>query len=196
MKFVQPIRDTALIENIKEDLRLVSERNYILFCMGIYTGLRISDILKIRAGMVRNKTHIKIIDEKTRKKKKRRKERNIFITRNLKADLDNYIRTMGDQEYLFPSRQKKMKNGARRQPIDRMTAYRMLNAVAKRYGLSEIGCHTMRKTWGYHLYRRDPTKLALLMDMFGHSSQWVTLRYLGLTQDAMDEAFDELSDTY
>ncbi|PEB90278.1 site-specific integrase, partial [Bacillus toyonensis] len=45
MNFVQPIRDPEQIQQIKEYLKEKSERNYILFVMGINTGLRISDIL-------------------------------------------------------------------------------------------------------------------------------------------------------
>lgn len=48
MNFVQPIRDPEKIQQIKEYLKEKNERNYILFVMGINTGLRISDILKLK----------------------------------------------------------------------------------------------------------------------------------------------------
>ncbi|KFM99630.1 integrase [Bacillus clarus] len=50
MNFVQLIRDTEQIQQIKEYLRENNECNYILFVMGINTGLRISDILKLKVS--------------------------------------------------------------------------------------------------------------------------------------------------
>ncbi|MFX3631866.1 MAG: tyrosine-type recombinase/integrase [Candidatus Pristimantibacillus sp.] len=199
MNFVQPIRDPSIIEGIKEYLKYNNLRNYIFFCFGIYSGLRVSDLLKLQVFMVRNQTHITLIEEKTKNTRKKKKKKKFIIHPDLLPDLLRYIEDMDDNEYLFPSRQKKKSTGEQGQPFDRTTAYRMLNTVARRFGLTEIGCHTMRKTWGYHLYVSDPINaainLALLMDMFGHSDPTVTLRYLGLTQDVMDQAIRRLSYT-
>jgi integrase len=181
MKAVQPIRDTRVIEGIREYLKITSERDYLFFCLGIYSGLRVSDLLNLRVGMVRG-THVTIKEAKTGKTKK-------FILHPIfKDDLKVYIAAKRDDEFLFPSRQKKRKSGIKSRPIDRSTAYKMLNKVAIRFGLSEIGCHTLRKTWGYHLYRQDRINLAFLMLMFNHSRESVTLLYLGITQEAMDAA--------
>ena len=55
MNFVQPIRDPVLIEQIEKYLKNKNERDYILFLLGIYTGLRISDILSLTVKDLRNK---------------------------------------------------------------------------------------------------------------------------------------------
>ena len=55
MNTVEPIRDVSLVNDIADYLREQSERNYILFLFGIYSGLRISDILKLRVRDVRGK---------------------------------------------------------------------------------------------------------------------------------------------
>lgn len=47
-----------------------SKRDHLLFVFGINCGLRISDILRLNVGDVRNKTHIQIIEKKTGKFKK------------------------------------------------------------------------------------------------------------------------------
>lgn len=189
MKVVQPIRDTEVIEGLKHYFWIRSMRNYLFFCLGIYSGLRVTDLLSLKVKSVRNQTHITIKEGKTKKTKK------FLIHPEVKVILDQYIERMNDEDYLFPSRQRKKRSGIRGRPIDRTTAYKMLNVAAKEFELTEFGCHTLRKTWGYHLYMRDPTKLALLMDMFNHHEQSVTLRYLGLTQDVMDKAISELSYT-
>jgi integrase len=179
MNFVQPIRDPEVIKGIKQYLKQRSLRNYLFFCLGIYSGLRVSDLLTLKVGMVKG-THVSIVEKKTKKPKR------FIIHPSIKEDLNRYITGKDDDEYLFPSRQVKTKSKLKGQPIDRSTAYKMLNDSANQFGLSDIGTHTMRKTYGYHLYMQDSRNLALLMKMFNHSEQTTTLLYIGVTQDMMD----------
>ncbi|MCQ9844315.1 site-specific integrase, partial [Staphylococcus aureus] len=66
----------------------------------------------------------------------------------------------------------------------------------KSIGLSEIGTHSMRKTFGYHYYKQTKD-VALLMAVFNHSSQYITLRYIGINQDVMNESITQImSDLY
>jgi integrase len=181
MNFVQPIRDQEMIEGIKQYLKMRSLRNYLFFCFGIYSGLRVSDLRLLRVGMVRG-THVNLLEQKNKNKKK------FIIHPSIRNDLDRYIAGKRDDDFVFPSRQMKTKSRLKGQPFDRSTAYKMLNDAARHFGLKEIGTHTMRKTWGYQLYKQDPQNLALLMDMFGHSDPTITLRYIGITQDMMDAA--------
>jgi site-specific recombinase XerD len=77
----------------------------------------------------------------------------------------------------------------RRKSIIRQQAYNIINYAAKFVGVEEaIGTHTLRKTFGYHVYQRG-VDLALLQKMFNHSSQSITLDYIGITQDQMDEVY-------
>ncbi|SDJ76804.1 site-specific integrase [Paenibacillus naphthalenovorans] len=186
MNIVQPIRDKRVIEGIKSFLKGRNQRDYVLFCTGIYTGLRISDILWLRVSDVSG-THIVLREGKTNKPKM------IKINIELREALNPYIKGKQPEEFLFPARSRKIKSGLRQQPLHRSTAYKMLNFAARHFNLRDIGCHTMRKTWGYHLYMHNPRNLALLMEMFNHSSETVTLRYIGITQDMADRAVDELS---
>lgn len=127
-------------------------------------------------------THIQMTEKKNKNKKR------FIIHPKIREDLDRYIAGKRDDEYLFASRQIKTKSKLRGQPIDRSTAYRMLNSAARKFGLKDIGTHTMRKTWGYHLYMQNPHNLALLMEMYGHEDPAYTLGYIGITQDMMDAA--------
>ncbi|MBJ8037020.1 MULTISPECIES: site-specific integrase [Bacillus cereus group] len=174
MNFVQPIRDPEQIQQIKEYLKEKNARNYILFVMGINTGLRISDILKLKVGDVQG-SHISMREMKTGKQKR------IQITSSLKRELKWFNEGRGVEEYLLKSRKGKNR------PIGRSMAYKILKSTAAEFGLDEIGTHTLRKTYGYHMYMQTKN-IALLMEIFNHSSEKVTLRYIGVNQDAMDKA--------
>ena len=174
MNFVQPIRDPEQIQQIKEYLKEKNARNYILFVMGINTGLRISDILKLKVGDVQG-SHISMREMKTGKQKR------IQITPSLKRELKWFNEGREVEEYLLKSRKGKNR------PIGRSMAYKILKSTAVEFGLDEIGTHTLRKTYGYHMYMQTKN-IALLMEIFNHSSEKVTLRYIGVNQDAMDKA--------
>ena len=60
MEFVEPIRDRETINLVKRILKEHGTRDYLLFLMGINSGLRISDILKLKVKDVLNKNYIEI----------------------------------------------------------------------------------------------------------------------------------------
>lgn len=95
MNTVQPIRDMDTILDIARYLRSKSEREYVMFVTGIYSGLRISDILKLRVRDIRGKDHISIREKKTGKEKR------FLINKNLKKILEEYTKGKDDLEYLL-----------------------------------------------------------------------------------------------
>ena len=183
MKIVQPIRDKNKINQMKIELRKKGTRNYLLFVTGINTGLRISDIIKLRVLDVLNedrtiKSHICINEQKTGKRKK------FKINDTLAREFLEYTKNMKMTDYLFISRKGINK------PITRIQAYRLLNSVALKIGLEEIGTHTLRKTFGYHFYKKTKD-IVMLQKLFNHSSPSITLAYIGIEQDEIDEAYGD-----
>ena len=65
MEFIEPIRDKRKIELVKVILKKNGFRDYMLFLMGINSGMRISDILKLKVADVRGKRYIEIKEQKT-----------------------------------------------------------------------------------------------------------------------------------
>ena len=147
-----------------------------MFVIGINTGLRISDILNLKVADVKSKDHITIIEKKTKKQKR------FLINSQLEKEISQYIKSMEDSEYLFASRDSD-------KPISRIQAYRIINSVADKVGLDEIGTHTMRKTFGYWHYQKYKD-IAILQDIFNHSSPSVTLRYIGINDDIKDKTIE------
>jgi integrase len=179
MKFVQPIRDKRKIEELKSILKRQSGRNYFLFALGINTGLRISDLLPLRVLDLKNNHHIILTEKKTGKVKR------FKINYELEQIINEYIDGLKDNDFLFPS-------GRTNKPLSRIQAYRILSDAAEMANLKEIGTHTLRKTFGYFFYQKTKD-VALLQELFNHSSPSVTLRYIGINQDIMDKAMEDFS---
>lgn len=180
MNTVEPIRDLNLVYDIADYLRVRSERDYVLFMFGIYTGLRISDILTIRVRDVKDKDYIYIREKKTNKEKR------FPINEDLKDILEDYIKDKKDYEFLFKSQK------GNNQPITREYTYRILKEAAKVFGLDSIGCHTMRKTFGYFLYKTTKD-VATIKEILNHADISITLRYIGINQDRKDKVMNQLS---
>ena len=58
MGTVEGLRSKSDIEKVKKILLKQNYRDFFLFCFGINTGLRISDILKLDVKDVKNKNSI------------------------------------------------------------------------------------------------------------------------------------------
>jgi integrase len=177
MNTVQPIRDKETISKFKNELLKNGLRDYMLFTIGINTGLRISDILELKVSDVKDKSHISIIEKKTKKAKR------FYINSSLRTEIDKYIINMNGDEYLFQSRE------GSNNPMSRVRAYQILNDVAKILKVEEVGTHTLRKTFGYWHYKQHKD-IAILQDIFNHSAPSVTLRYIGINDDMKDKSIE------
>lgn len=175
MKIVKPIKDLDKIEEFKIVLRHRSYRDYFMFVLGINCPLRITDILELQVKDIINKTHIDLTENKTGK------DQSLLILPILQKEIDLYTQGMNPDDYLFTK-----SDGT---PIGRVRAYRILNNAAEKIGLNHIriGCHTLRKTFGYHFYQRTHD-IVLLKKILNHSSIEITMRYIDLDQDMKDEA--------
>ena len=85
---------------------------------------------------------------------------------------------------------KKSANIKQPNKIDKPTLNPSSNSSIKQANLNiRIGTHSLRKTFGYHHYKKFGN-LPLLQKIFNHSSSSVTLRYIGLEQDIIDESYN------
>lgn len=182
---VEPIRDKEIIKECIKYFKNKNERNLILFAVGIYTGLRIGDILKLKVKDVYCKNYIYIKQEKTKKYVE------IPINNELKKMIKEYCKDKSSDSYLIESREtdKHKRNKA----ISKDQAYKIMNVMANDLNLDRIGTHTLRKTAGYHLYYSSGKDIALVMRILGHSHESVTLKYIGITTEDTVKQMRKLS---
>lgn len=149
METVEPIRNVGQLNALKAQLYQQNLRDYAWFVVGINTGLRIGDLLRLKVGDVRTtrtrwKERIIVHEQKTGKQKE------FPLSGAIKKALADYLATRPDAaltEALFPSHK-----GGR--PIRRQTAWQILHDAAQAVGITDpIGTHTLRKTFGYHAYQ-------------------------------------------
>jgi integrase len=176
---VQPIRDKKLIEDIKQYLKIKNPRNYFLFVFSINTGLRIGDTLQLKVKDVAEKDLLKFRESKTDKTKR------IRISPALKLEILTYCKDKDPEAFLFPSRKGN-------KPISTVQAYRILQDVAEWFEIDELGCHSLRKTYGYHFYQKTKD-VAMLQELFNHSAPSITLIYIGINQEMIDQATYDFS---
>ena len=176
MTAVEPIRSKNTIKSIEENLKETNFRDYVLFCLGINSGLRISDILKLDVSDVRDKKILRIKELKTGKYKI------LPFNTKIRDILQIYTKNRNLNEPLFVT---KFNNR-----MDRITAYRLLNRVCNLMNLDiKIGTHTLRKTFGYHFYKQYKD-VVMLQKIFNHSNPAITLRYIGIEQDEVYKSYE------
>ena len=143
MSTVEPIKNKDEIKRVEKILAKQSQRNLILFTLGINTG-------------------------KTKK---------IPINSKLKPMFEQFTNKRDYDEPLFVT------------AFHRVAAYSIIKDACVSAGIeAHIGTHTMRKTFGYHHYKKF-RDLALLQKIFNHSNPQVTLRYIGIEQDQIENSY-------
>lgn len=186
-----PIRTSDDITRFKQYfLEKGQIRNFTMITLGLNTSLRIGDLLGLTWEDVYDfkkrqyRGHISLTEQKTGKK-------NIIALNNeaksaLKM-LENSLDTLEPDQYIFKSRVGK------NQPIGRVTAYKIIQEAVEDLNLEgTISCHSLRKTFGYHAWKKGVPP-ALIMSIYNHSSIEITKRYLSIDQDDKDEVFLEMN---
>lgn len=191
-KPANPIKDREKVLDIQDYLKYKSIRNYVLFVLGIATGYRAGDLVRLKVRDIKialANGYFEILEGKKVNSKNIRKEnikpRIVKVIYNLEVILRNYIKNKRDYEYLFQSRK------GRNQHIQVKRVSVILKEAGEEFGLKNISAHSLRKTYAYSIYVESEYNITLVKEMLGHSSLEETKVYLGLNR----ETYDEYSDT-
>lgn len=188
MNTVQPIRDEDALRRCFVIAREHDQRRKkgevcweLLLSVGFSTSLRISDISKMRVRDIVGTERVQVKAQKTGK------VTNIFVNREARKRIERLLRGRGPDELVFQSRQKDPET---KQPraITRQRAYQIINYIAREAGIKDrIGCHTLRKTFGYRYYKATGDVVSL-QRILCHSSSRETLLYIGVIQEEIDNS--------
>ena len=202
IKAMIDVFDKHINEAADEHHRQLASRNKLLFIVGINVGLRASDLITLKwsffldsveDGEYKFKDFYTLQPKKTRKQKKFVK---LFFNNTVKKVIVEYLNEFpvdNLDEYMFKSREGE---GA----IAATTLWRIIKNAAKEAGINQnIGSHSLRKTWGRFCFEQaeDKTRaLVLLQKAFNHSSQEVTLHYLGLLDEDIQDMYENVNIGY
>lgn len=174
---VEPIKSKKDIQRIIQWFIINDYKKYaILFKLGCYTGLRISDLIQLKVKDIYHKTKVYIREQKTAKVK-------VFpLQPKLQHILNDFCINRNEEEYVFHGKDAY-------KPLHTSQVYKMINDACIALKIeANVGTHSMRKTFGYHHYKQF-NDIGVLQEIFNHSSPDVTQRYIGISQDEMDDTY-------
>ena len=148
-------------------------RYELMLKIGLETGLRVTDILNLKASDIANGT-TQITEKKTGK------NRAINFSNELMGDMRNHINnhSLKDDDYIIFSASTR-----HNKPLSRVRAWQVMKRVSFRCNESEIATHSMRKTYARSLYRECKDVLKVQQEL-NHKYLSTTLGYL-LDEDAL-----------
>lgn len=200
----EPIKDVDDVLRVCEWLVANNRlRDNLLFTAGINLGYRCGDLLQLKWGHLLKadgtwNTKITLQEDKTNKL------RTVYLNKAVLQAAYLYGQEISSQSeygaidrnlYLFRSNSTKDKEN---KPLSVYSVERMLKQVInKELGIDiKAGTHCMRKTFGYHavMSAADRTRaVELLRKIFKHSSERITLSYIGITDDEIRGVYENLN---
>ena len=166
MNWVSPIKDEETLKRFKEALKKEDDKYYILFEIGVGTGMQLQEILKFKNNDIRGKDEIEAcIGTKNIK-------RTFQIPAELKEIITNYTEGKDPEAFLIKGHESSPA------ALSREQAYRVFKNVGKELGLNSIGAQTMRKTFAWRYYK-ETNDIYYLQNLLNHASPSITYRYIG-----------------
>jgi integrase len=177
---IEPIRKKSVIADLK---KLLADKplDLALLTVGINTNLRAGDLLSLKVDDVKD---LKPGDSLELKEGKTGKKKRLTFNNSAMEAIQGLInsRDYDPGDHLFI--------GQRGNVLTVPALNLKIKRWMKRLNLrGNYGCHSLRKTWAFHQYRHFNVQLPILMKALNHSSQAITLRYIGIQEK-------ELADIY
>lgn len=184
------------IENAPdEDKRWIACRNKMMFLIGINLSLRISDLVSLKWNffLKDDMTFRDFYRIQPKKTKKTGKFVTLYFNDVVKKSIMDYTEQYPIQDmegYVFKSREG---SGS----INEKSVWRIIVDIAAEAGIERnVGTHSLRKTFGYHVWHNAEDKekaLVMLMVIFNHSSVATTKKYIGIMGQEVESVFNDLN---
>ena len=186
----QPVKSKAKINEIIEWMtEHRTQRDTLLFRFGINVGLRVGDILPIRYNDIYNgdgefKEYLVVQEKKTKKEVRR------ILHNKLRIHLDHYTIDRPalklENGYIFYSQLHPDK------PVHKSRIWKVFKMVEYAMALEAFSPHSMRKTFGWHLFKVT-NDIRVVQKALNHYSPATTMLYIGIDQMELDRALKLLS---
>ena len=161
----------------------------LLITTGMYTGLRISDLLSLRWKDILNRDNIEVTEKKTKKVRK------ILLNQHLQETvlrISGKINRFDPEKFIFLNRFGK-------KPISPQFVNWKLKELVKKYQVvkdsSRVKSHSIRKSFGRRVFENNDSNeksLILLNEIFNHSSIKTTKIYLGIRDKEIQDVYQNL----
>ena len=161
----------------------------LLISIGVFTGLRISDLLSLKYSNLIGKDVLTLTEKKTKKVR----------TIKLNPDLTSLVERIYRKQNLTNINQPIFINRFGTKVMDRSYVNVKLKELFSKNRIKidgNISSHLFRKTLGrrvIELNNYSNESLVLLMELFGHSSMSITKRYLGIRQQEINDIYLSVS---
>jgi len=153
---------------------LRNSRDQALFALGMYTGLRIAEIIALRYDQVFTAgSGVRNLLKVVRSKKKNTVYSEIPIHPKLRDRLQAYHKQFDRSEWLFPS------EGSATGHLERVRAHYILRDAFDRLRLQDASTHSMRRTCLTNMSRAG-VPLRTIQDISGHASLSQLQEYLAV----------------
>lgn len=192
---VQPIRikddiekAKAYFHNTPSRYSKLNLRNFTFFILGINVACRAGDLLKLRIRDFINpdgtfKEHIIIIEEKTKKKAIK------YLNVNVQQAIAEYLQTK--EEYCMSELLFQNYKTGNMLTVD--GARKIMKRMNKKLSVaSNLGTHSLRKTWAYQASINNPNDSCAEIKIsrgLNHANVETSSVYMEKSQDEMDQFF-------
>ena len=174
-------------KEIKDIFKLLATpRDKAMFALGIYTGLRVSEIVTLRANQLFTEAgNVRHVLKVKRKKKKNTVYSDIPVHEKLKKILADYYDQGKFETWLFPSEASASGH------LTRAAAHNILTKAFEPLGLDDASTHSMRRTC-LTLMSRAGVPLRTIQEISGHASLSDLQAYLDVDPDDKRRAINLL----
>lgn len=181
-----------LTEKLEDDNQL---KFSLLISLGMFTGLRIGDMLNLKWIDILNQDHIELVEKKTSKYRKimlheiLQKRINRIYNKLIDSPLKS-TKVISTEEYVFSN---KYKTG----PISVQFVNHKLKELMNKHRIrvNRVSSHSLRKSFGRRVWEMNnysDRSLILLSEILNHSSVSISKRYLGIQDDEIIDIYRSL----
>lgn len=165
-------------------------RNWVIFCLGIVTGLRASDLVRLQWKQVYKPNGTPrsiIVGEKDKKTQKVNRFLDIKPLYRLLVKYNQWLDKNYRSKWMFYKATRKNMH------ISSHYLYIIMRRAGDKLGFEHIGSHSLRKTMGFIAYHRTGDIL-YVMRKLNQSDPRITLDYIDCSAESMNHETERIWD--